>query len=1013
MSFPISQEDIFRATNGGWDIIQRFLPDANLKKHFRIRNEGTDSANIHESGGIYFVKDWGDSGGFFQKSKHAIHIYSHYTGKTYFESLLALGEELNLIDQTKTKAKNITKCSFSEYTGPELNDDGFAYTIKEFTPYELETLGPLVTSEICKKYSLYSLESYSWLKKSENTQKEFCDVFTVTSSDTNPVLAFIISEGGGKPKLSLHGPKKDVSVEPANPAREWMKIYQPKSADKKYRFSYLGKKPKQHIFGLDILKRMTVKKEDVLDENGHFTGEQKEVIEKIKKVIICSGDRDSINMASTGKADAVVWFNSETADITESEIGLLFKHAQEVINVPDLDPTGVEAGKKIALEHMDVKTAWLPEEITKRKDFRGNPLKDFTDFMKINSSYDDEHQTDLKRKVERFLELARPAKFWSGKWNKRTETTDYKINYKNAFNFLKLNGFFRIKDENRKDGYYFVKQDKHILKQVSAQEIKDFFNNLLDQKQREKGLVLFPDDLLNMLIGSEAVSDKKLVNLETKEFDFTDHTFSTQYLFFDKFIWEVKADRVEEITKGYSRYVMENDILNNIIKKQTRHSLNTREIRLEANYVDRDGKLIKGNPFFEIQKDENNNWDVKILRKDCDFMNYLINASRVHWKEEIKGLPRSKWDDYLQQNNFCLDIYRTEGSATGLDDDQVYEQELHFANKVYAYGYLLHRYKDPSKAWCVYVMDNEVVDDNESHGRSGKSLLSNNAVRLFMNSKYMGARKKNLLDSDFLYDGITDQTDYVLFDDADKKFQFNQLFTDITGDLNVNPKNQNAYLIPFHQSPKFCVTTNYAPFGLDSSTMERLLFVSYGDWYHGAKEDMEARSPLHDFQNRFFTEWDDKQWNLFLNFSVQCLQFYLGTKDKLGAPQGNIKKRNLITEMGPVFLEWAEGYFDDTRLNNYVIKKEAYESIKFYNASMKTISATSFKKKLNQFCELKGYVLNPTDKLTTADGRIMRSLNSISHEVIYIAASDIELNPLYTEMKKSGVEEDDDPYNVK
>ncbi|PWN67626.1 hypothetical protein [Chryseobacterium oncorhynchi] len=972
MSFPIQQEQIFEATNGGWDLIERFLPEANLNKHFKIRKEGTESANVSKKDGIYFVKDWGASGDFFSQSKHGIHIYSHYTGKTYFESLLALGEELNLIDKSKSRVKNITKCPFNEYEGVELNDDGFAYTTKEFSEYELEILGPLVTPDICKKYRLFSLESYSWIKKVENTQKEFCDVFTVTSSETYPILAFIISEGGGLPKLSLRGPKKDVKVEPADPSREWLKIYQPKSADKKYRFSYLGKKPKQHIFGLDILKNMTVSKEDILDEHGHATGAEKEVITKLKKVIICSGDRDSINMASTGKADAVVWFNSETADITESEIGLLFKHSHEVINVPDLDPTGVEAGKKIALEHMDVKTAWLPEEITKRKDFRGNALKDFTDFMKTNSSFDDPLQLELKRKVERFLELARPGKFWTSSYNKTRNTTDYKVNYKNAFNFLKLNGFYRIKDENRKEGYYFVKQDKHILKEVSAQEIKDFFNSFLDEKQREKGLSLYPDDLLNMLIGSEAVSDKKLVNLEVKDFDFTDYTANSQYFFFDNFIWKVTSEGIEEITKGYSRYVMENDILNTIIKKQNRHILNTREIKIEA-------------PFFKAKKDENGNWDLTILRKDCDFQNYLINGSRVFWKEEIKNLPQSKIENYLNENNFILDKYKTEGSETGLDDDQVYEQELHYLNKCWYFGYNLHRYKDPSRALCGYVMDNEVVDDSESHGRTGKSLLSNKAIRLFMNSKYMGARKKGLLESDFLYDGVTEQTDYILFDDADKKFPFSQLFTDITGDLNVNPKNQNAYLIPFYQSPKIGITTNYAPIGLDSSTTERILFVAFSDWYHGAKDGFDKREPKDDFKNMFFTEWDDKQWNLFINFAMQCLQFYLSTNEKIGAPQGNIKKRNLISEMGPVFLEWAESYFIDENLNREVIKKEAHKNLVDYNASVKNISATSFKNKLKQFCELKGYILNPADKLTTSDGRIMRSYNGIATEYIYLA----------------------------
>ena len=155
MSFPINQEQIFEATNGGWDLITRFLPEANINKHFKIRKEGTESANVSKQGGIYFVRDWGDAGGFFSKSKHGIHVYSHFTGKTYFESLLALGEELGLIDKNRTAEKNITSCKFHEYNGAELNDDGFTYKTKSFTPYELEILGPLVTQELCEKYSLY------------------------------------------------------------------------------------------------------------------------------------------------------------------------------------------------------------------------------------------------------------------------------------------------------------------------------------------------------------------------------------------------------------------------------------------------------------------------------------------------------------------------------------------------------------------------------------------------------------------------------------------------------------------------------------------------------------------------------------------------------------------------------------------------------------------------------------------------------------------------------------------
>lgn len=975
--FPIDQHQIFQATNGGLDIIQRFIDIKDVNKHFKIRKEGTESANISKQDGVYFVKDWGDASGFFKDSKHAIHIYAHYTDRTYFEALLELGKELGLIDEKQVAVKNISKCSYTEFHKGDqaLNDEGFHFVTKDFTDYELEVLGPLVTQEVCQKYGMFSLESYSWLKSNELTQKELCDVFTVKSSETYPIFAFIVTEGGGKPVLTLQGKDKNVKIEPPKPQKTWLKIYQPKSSDKKYRFSYLGKKPKQHIFGLENLKKEGAPKiEESIDPDTKETVQIK-TPNKVHRVVICSGDRDSLNMASTN--ETVIWFNSETAQITESQIKMLLTYAKEIINVPDLDPTGFDAGKKLALEHFEIKTAWLPESLTKRKDFRGNPMKDFTDFMKLNAKFDDKEQKELKNKVERFLELARPGKFWTESYSKQSNKTTYSINYKNAFNFLKLNGFSRIKDETRKDGFYFVHQDKHILREVSAQEIKDFFNFFLDEKQQEKGLRAFPDELLNMLIGSEAVSDKKLVNLPTRDFDFTDYTPTSQFFFFDKFIWEVNKDEVIEINKGYSRYVMEKDILNNIIKRQTQHDLDSSKIKIEA-YYRVDNKIEVGKPFFTIKKDDSGNFDLTIHRKDCDFQNYLINTSRVFWKDEIKDLPKGQREDYLQENKFIIDNYKTEGKHTGLNDDQIYEQELHFINKVYAYGYMLHRYKDPTKAWVFYLMDNEVIDDNMSQGRTGKSLLADKAIRLWMNSKYMNGRKKGLLDNDFLYDGVTPQTDYILYDDADKRLPFQQLFTDVTGDMNVNPKNGTPYTIARYESPKIAISTNYAPVGLDTSTTERILFSAFADWYHGESDEYRKREPKDDFGHQFFSEWDAQQWNLFINFSIQCLQFYLGQKQKIGAPMGNIKKRNLTSEMGPVFLEWAEDYFRD-KMDQLVVKKEALKSLHEYNKAMQSISASLFKKRVVQFCELKGHTFNPDVEGEKKDkeGRFMKWYNPV------------------------------------
>ena len=991
MAFPITAEQIFVATNGGLDIISRFLDFKDINKHFKIRKEGTESANLFKKDGVWFVKDWGDVNGYFAKSRNAIHVYSHYTGKGYFESILEISKDLGIINSTEVGIKYFKQRTYTQFekeSAVSLNENGFCFEVKEdFTEYELETLGPLVTSEVCKKYSLVALKSYSWLKAEEFKQKELCNVYTIESTPTYPVFGFVI-KSSIKPKINLVGDNKEVQVEQPILEKTWVKIYQPKAPDKKYRFSYLGGKPKDYIFGLENAKNNFNKIQFEIEDESEDE-EKPTKIKKLERIVICSGDRDAINMASTG--ETVVWFNSENSDHSEAQILTLYKYAKEVVNVPDLDPTGFEAGKKLALEFLDIKTAWLPMWLLQKKDFRGAPMKDFTDYIKVSSSnYNVENANELKMKVKRLLELARPGKFWIEKYRankegQRTSEVSYSINYKNAFNFLRLNGFFRIKDENRKDGWYFVKQNGHVVTEVSVQEIKDFFNRFLDKKQQEKGMRYFPDELLNMLIGSEAVSDKKLINIHTKQFDFVDYTVYSQFLFFDKFIWEVTKDKVVEFNKGYNRYVKETDIINNIVEKQTRKKLNSDTI-----------KVLE--PFFTAKKDENNNWDLMIHRKDCDFMNYFINASRVYWKEEVKDLPKGMREDYLKETNFSLANYKQEGSNGGLIDDQVYEQELHFLNKIYAYGYSLHRYKNPAKAWVLYVMDNEVVDDNESHGRTGKSLFANHAIRLFLNSKYVGARKKGLLESDFLYDGVTKETDYTLFDDADKRFPFQQLFTDVTGDMLVNPKNQNAFLIPFFESPKLAITTNYAPFGLDTSTIARILFVSFSDWYHGETDEFPERQPEDDFGCLFFSGWDDHQWNLFFNFSVQCLQFYLGCKEKIGAPTGNIRKRNLISEMGPIFMEWAEDYLKADKLGFLFVKKEAHENLKNYSKTLMTISSNSFKTKMKQYCDYKGYKFcpdHPTQK-KDSNGRFMMWHNRNSEEHFYIEVA-IEDNGKITE----------------
>lgn len=975
MSYLIKAEDVLSASNGGLEIFKELFSIKDVRKHFQIRtDDDTFSAKLRESSGVFWVKDYGDTSGFYSRSKDAINAYSHEHALSYFEALRILAAQYGVIESVKDERKDLMKfCKIFKYEG-NLNADGYEIKTKEFTDEELKILGPFVTKELAKKLGFHSVAEYSWIKEPEPGEEAFVNaemrtVATKRSDDSYPIFAYIEPE------------HEVVTMKDGKPlkfkVKEFAKIMQPK--DTKFRFRYFGSKGVDHIFGLEYVKSLPkpVVIEEDEDEDGK-TIERRVEARKHPRLFICSGERDSLNMASLGSP--VVWFNSETANINPDMIKLLYTLADEIINVPDIDPTGIEAAKKLALEFINIKTVWLPEEMTKKNSWKGKALKDFTDYVKQLFNPDDVNAQEFYRKFNTLVDNSRPAKFWEEVRNYKdgrpVGPIKYHIHYLNAFHFLTLNGFYRMRDPHQADMYYFVRQDKHVIKSVTAQDIKSFFIDFLKEKQKEHGKRFYPDELINMLYASEAVSDKKLSSLELKEFDFTDNTEDAQYLFFDKFIWEIKKEGITQLSKGYPRYVYEENMLNNIVKKQWRKTLDTSSIKIEEDY-------------FTIAKDKEGNWDIAINEKNCDFLNYLINASRVHWKKEKERLPESARAAYFKKYKYSidgglLDEAYPEGGNT-LTADEIYEQKLHLINKIFSYGYLLHSYKKGSKAWMVYAMDNEVSEEGKSEGRTGKSLMLHRALFIFKKSEYIGSRNPKVIDNEFLFGAVTDQTKYLLFDDAHKTFPFNRLFTWITGDLNVNVKSKTGFVIPFFNSGKFAYSTNFAPLDLDDSTRDRILFMGFSSYYHGPKADMPEHKPIHDFGYEFFNGWDRMQWNKFINISAQCTKFFLSTDEKIGAPENNIRLRNIMAEMGISFYEWANDYFMAENLNADVIKNVAYEDLKTKKANLKNLTSTDFKKRLEHYCELNGYTFNPAEMINDKNNnRITKYLHGKTQEVIYI-----------------------------
>ena len=929
LSMFVDQHRILSETNGGLDIILRYYPQAgeciNNGKKFKLREqEKTASATLKRlSDGAYVVTDFGGD----QKPRNAILTCMLEENIDFKSACQILGERFNILPN-ELKPEIHKPQIESRDAQPDENEKEWYFEVRdEFTELDIRTVLadkaiPHIKSEsgaseidmdkiakVFKRYHFYSLKSYSIVKNRK--------VITISATDHYPMMMW--DEGTFK------------------------KIYQPLSPDKSRRFMYYGKRDKDYLHGLDVANKVYVDTCEPKESDSEADTESRP--NKLEEIILCSGGSDGMNLAMFGYQ--VVWGNSETSSLTEKQFKKLSKIAEKVMNVPDIDATGLREAHQLAMRHLELYTINLPVSLRERSDKRGNPCKDLKDFFKYYNGHD----------FQTLLAIALPYQFWSTEYQK-TRNGSYRPNYTvrntRMYNFLEKNGFSRFELYDEKSGYIYIQIENNVVREVKSNEVKNYINKFFEDRNLE-------EDLRDAFYRSTQLGETSLSNLQLQDIDFTDYTKSSQYFFFKNQTVQADAQHISAFKPGeIDRYVWDDEVIDHNFKLQKDH--------------------------FKITEDDSGVLDIEVLKTDNVFFNFLINTSRMFWRKELEDLMEDKSPEYIneynQKNKFNI-------AGPHLNEQEILEQKGHLINKIYTLGYLLHRYKDPSRPWAVFAMDHRISDDGESHGGSGKSIVYK-SVRHFMKSVTLDGRKPKLTEDQFIYENVTRHTGYILVDDGNQYLNFHFFFAPLTGDLTVNPKNNRRFILPFKDVPKFTITSNFVIRDLDSSTLRRLLYSVFSDYYHQKSNDYykESRGPKDDFGKNILNEdFTEEEWNDFYNFMIQCCKFYLN-HSKIDPPMENVEKRNLLSVMGTVFHEWADVYFseDSGNLDKMVVKLYAFEDFKRYSRSNWT--SQKFTKALRAWARYYRYELNPYVYLNT-QGRIIQKIDQDdgekkSMEMVYI-----------------------------
>jgi len=921
---------IFDATRGGLDIILNYYPQAevavkNPKAKFKIREERSASASLREKNGKWRVTDFGDTG----REMDAIEVFKHEENIQWTSEAVALLAQRCGVDNRLSADVNKPKIQQRPASPEEVDGQTELRTREHFTEKELQLLGPLVTEEHCRQLGWSPVETIVYIKDRKATE--------VSSTDTYPIFA------------------RQCAVRDAQGNEDYFyKVYQPwyigKDGDKSRRFTYTpaGKKPQHYVNGLWELRHQWAQFNEM--EREKFEGDPlndgktyKE--QKLKEAFLCSGERDSLCVRSLGYWP--LWLNSESDELTWDDYQQVMKMVEVLYNIPDLDATGIERGTRLALQYLDVRTIWLPEEMSRRfRDNRGHGAKDFRDYMGIYK--DKGHIRDL-------MELANPAKFWMSRPRKEGGFS-YEIDTECLHYFLGLNGYSTLKDETQKDVQY-IHRDGWKVKRVNTREVTQFLVDFC----RSRAL---PREIRNLILNTPKLNTGSLERLRELSLDFQNYTPSSQFFFFQNSCLEVRSDGITDYKRKNpsGHYVWEDKVVahnwkpgnDHIYIKEETMDDGTRRLHLELHGVEQ-----------------------------SPLMGYMVNSSRIFWREELEqGVDALESD--TARESYRID-HKFDLFGPLLTDEQRQEQEQCLLNKIFTVGYLLHRFKSPSRAWMPIGMDYKIDDEGKCNGGSGKSFLFA-AVSRLLNSVTLDGKDEDLTRNAHWLSDITPQTDLMIIDDAARYMGLERFFSLVTGPMRVNPKQMQPFEIPFEESAKIAMTTNYVIQDFSPSTLRRLLPVVFSDYYHSMggmdgevrSDYRETRTIADDFGRDLYTKtYPENLWQQDLQVLLECVRWYLWLVErgyKVMPPLRNIMERRWIQDMGQKFEEWAVEYFakDSGRLDTFVVRRLAFENFKAFAAEPK-LSGQKFMQRLQGFVMHCDYLaeLNPVDILD-GEKRIMR-----------------------------------------
>ena len=269
---------------------------------------------------------------------------------------------------------------------------------------------------------------------------------------------------------------------------------------------------------------------------------------------------------------------------------------------------------------------------------------------------------------------------------------------------------------------------------------------------------------------------------------------------------------------------------------------------------------------------------VKITADDIELLKYTDLEYKV-WKDNIINHKFDLVDIY--HTAMAYEFHRKVTTTIDIDGKEIVDEARFLALRS-ALGYLMYNYKNDTDTKAVVFCEEQITDTG---GGTGKTLTCKMLEKMGIIMANINGRNVNF-NNRFLFQNVNTDTNVILFDDTNDKFDFTALYSVITNGLTIEKKNKQAIQLSHIDTPKFVITSNTVLTDESNSGKRRKFEVEFSDYFN------EEHTPQDEFGCMFFTEWDDYEMNLFYNYMIGNIRLYL-QRGLISYESKNLKNRKL------------------------------------------------------------------------------------------------------------------------